>query len=102
MIRRPPRSTLTVPLFPSTPLFRSLYDISLKLKREQRFAQQLSIVVVAMTLLSALLGIFLSGVAVAPVRDLAMRVRHRRPEDWSQPLVEQFQDRKSTRLNSSH
>jgi hypothetical protein len=70
-----------------------LYDISLKLKREQRFAQQLSIVVVAMTLLSALLGIFLSGVAVAPVRDLAMRVRHRRPEDWSQPLVEHFHDR---------
>jgi signal transduction histidine kinase len=69
-----------------------LYDISLKLKREQRFAQQLSIVVVAMTLLSALLGIFLSGVAVAPVRDLAARVRHRRPEDWGQPLVEHFHD----------
>jgi len=50
-------------------------NISLKLKREQAFAQQLSIVVVAMTLLSALLGIFLSGVAVAPVRDLAARVR---------------------------
>jgi len=51
-----------------------------------------------MTLLSALLGIFLSGVAVAPVRDLAARVRHRRPEDWGQPLVEHFHDREIEEL----
>lgn len=70
-----------------------LYDISLKLKREQRFAQQLSIVAVAMTLLSALLGMLLSGAAVAPVAELAARVRHRRPEDWDQPLAEHFHDR---------
>jgi signal transduction histidine kinase len=69
-----------------------LYDISLKLKRERRFAQQLSIVAVAMTLLSAFLGRILSGAAVAPVADLAARVRHRRPEDWGQPLVEHFHD----------
>ena len=69
-----------------------LYDISLKLKREQRFAQQLSIVAVAMTLLSALLGIFLSGAVVAPVAELAAQVRHRRPEDWGQPLADQFHD----------
>jgi len=75
-----------------------LYDISLKLKREQRFAQQLSIVAVAMTLLSALLGIFLSSAAVAPVRDLAARVRHRRPEDWGQPLAEHFHDREIEEL----
>jgi signal transduction histidine kinase len=75
-----------------------LYDISLKLKREQRFTQQLSIVAVAMTLLSALLGIFLSSAVVAPVRDLAARVRHRRPEDWSQPLVEHFHDREIEEL----
>lgn len=75
-----------------------LYDISLKLKREQRFAQQLSIVSVAMTLLSALLGIFLSRAVVAPVRDLAARVRHRSPEDWSQPLVEHFHDREIEEL----
>jgi signal transduction histidine kinase len=75
-----------------------LYDISLKLKRERRFAQQLSIVAVAMTLLSALLGIFLSGAAVAPVRDLAARVRHRRPEDWGQPLADQFHDREIEEL----
>jgi len=77
-----------------------LYDISLKLKREQRFAQQLSIVAVAMTLLSALLGVFLSGAVVAPVRDLAARVRHRRPEDWDQPLVEHFHDREIEELAS--
>jgi signal transduction histidine kinase len=75
-----------------------LYDISLKLKRERRFAQQLSIVAVAMTLLSALLGIFLSGAAVAPVRDLAARVRHRRPEDWDRPLAEHFHDREIEEL----
>jgi signal transduction histidine kinase len=75
-----------------------LHDITLKLKRERRFAQQLSIVAVAMTLLSALLGIFLSGAATAPVRDLATRVRHRRPEDWSEPLVEHFHDREIEEL----
>ncbi|MBW8459119.1 MAG: HAMP domain-containing histidine kinase [Thiobacillus sp.] len=75
-----------------------LYDISLKLKREQRFAQQLSIVAVAMTLLSALLGVFLSGAAVARVRDLAARVRHRRPEDWDRPLAEHFHDREIEEL----
>ena len=75
-----------------------LYDISLKLKREQRFAQQLSIVAVAMTLLSALLGVFLSGAAVAPVRDLDARVRHRRPEDWDRPLAEHFHDREIEEL----
>ncbi|MDO9220999.1 MAG: hypothetical protein Q7T90_08230, partial [Thiobacillus sp.] len=75
-----------------------LYDISLKLKREQRFAQQLSIVAVAMTLLSALLGIFLSGAAVAPVADLAKRVRHRRPEDWDRPLAEHLHDREIEEL----
>jgi signal transduction histidine kinase len=75
-----------------------LYDISLKLKRERRFAQQLSIVSVAMTLLSALLGFFLSGAAVAPVADLAARVRHRRPEDWDHPLAEHFHDREIEEL----
>lgn len=75
-----------------------LYDISLKLKRERRFAQQLTVVAVAMTLLSALLGIFLSGAAVAPVRDLAARVRHRRPEDWDRPLAEHFHDREIEEL----
>jgi signal transduction histidine kinase len=75
-----------------------LYDISLKLKRERRFAQQLSIVSVAMTLLSALLGFFLSGAAIAPVADLAARVRHRRPEDWDHPLAEHFHDREIEEL----
>ncbi|MDQ1313931.1 MAG: hypothetical protein QG662_40 [Pseudomonadota bacterium] len=75
-----------------------LHDISLKLKRERRFAQQLSVVAFAMTLLSALLGIFLSGAAIAPVRDLAARVRHRRPEDWDRPLAEHFHDREIEEL----
>jgi signal transduction histidine kinase len=77
-----------------------LYDISLKLKREQRFAQQLSIVAVAMTLLSTLLGFFLSGAVVAPVAKLAAQVRHRRPENWDQPLAEHFHDREIEELAS--
>jgi len=48
--------------------------------------------------LSALLGILLSGVAVAPVADLAARVRHRKPEDWDLPLVDQFHDREIEEL----
>lgn len=75
-----------------------LYDISLQLKREQRFAQKLGLAAFAMTLLSALLGIVLSGAAVAPVRELAARVRHRRPEDWDQPLAEHFHDREIEEL----
>ena len=77
-----------------------LYDISLKLKREQRFAQQLSIVAVTMTLLSTLLGFFLSGAVVAPVAKLAAQVRHRRPENWDQPLAEHFHDREIEELAS--
>jgi signal transduction histidine kinase len=51
-----------------------------------------------MTLLSALLGIFLSGAAVAPLRDLAAQVQHRRPEDWDRPLAEHFHDREIEEL----
>jgi len=75
-----------------------LYDISLQLKREHRFAQQLGLIAVTMTLLSALIGVLLSGAAVAPVAKLAAQMRHRRPEDWDKPLAEHFHDREIEEL----
>jgi signal transduction histidine kinase len=67
-----------------------LYDTSLQARREQRFAWMLGLLAVAMTLLSALGGVWLSRTVVAPVADLAAKVRHRGPEDWEQPLADDF------------
>lgn len=51
-----------------------------------------------MTLLSALAGIGLSRATVAPVADLASRMRHLRPEDWDQLLAADFRDREIEEL----
>jgi signal transduction histidine kinase len=67
-----------------------LYDTSLQARREYRFAWMLGLMAVAMTLLSALGGIWLSRTVVAPVADLAAKVRHRNPDDWEQPLADDF------------
>ena len=67
-----------------------LYDTSLQARRETRFAWMLGLMAVAMTLLSALGGIWLSRSVVAPVADLAAKVRHRSPDDWEQPLADDF------------
>jgi signal transduction histidine kinase len=67
-----------------------LYDTSLQARREHRFAWMLGLMAVAMTLLSALGGIWLSRTVVAPVADLAAKVRHRNPDDWEQPLADDF------------
>lgn len=67
-----------------------LYDTSLLALREQRFAWMLGLMVIAMTLLSALGGIWISRTVVAPVADLAAKVRHRKPHDWEHPLSEDF------------
>src|SRR3712207_8832764 len=85
MIRRPPRSTL----FPYTTLFRSwlaLVRWSGLLRWEPRIA----------------LGLFLAGLAVATVWTLV-----RRPDLHHMARLMDFrgntrEDRKSTRLNSSH
>ncbi|MBI4755865.1 MAG: HAMP domain-containing histidine kinase [Betaproteobacteria bacterium] len=69
-----------------------LYDISLQIRREQRFAFLLGVIVLAMTMFSALGGIWLSRTVVAPVAELAARVRHRGPDDWQQPLADDFPD----------
>lgn len=67
-----------------------LYDTSLQARREHRFAWMLGLMAVAMTLLSTLGGIWLSRTVVAPVADLAAKVRHRSPDDWEQPLADDF------------
>jgi signal transduction histidine kinase len=67
-----------------------LYDTSLQKRREHRFAWMLGLMAVAMTLLSTLGGIWLARTVVAPVAELAAKVRHRSPDDWEQPLADDF------------
>lgn len=67
-----------------------LYDTTLQKRREQRFAWQLGLIAVAMTLLSALGGVWISRMVVAPVAELAGRVRHRGVEDWEHALADEF------------
>ncbi len=67
-----------------------LYDISLQQRREQRFALQLGLIAIVMTLVSALGGVWLSRTVVAPVSELAARVRHRGVEDWERSLSDEF------------
>ncbi len=67
-----------------------LYDISLQLRREQRFALQLGLIAIVMTLVSTLGGVWLSRTVVAPVSELAARVRHRGVEDWERSLSDEF------------
>jgi nitrate/nitrite-specific signal transduction histidine kinase len=67
-----------------------LYDTSLQQKREERFLFLLAVVAVAVTLLAALGGIWLSRSVVAPVTKLADKVHFLKPEDWDHPLAEDF------------
>jgi len=67
-----------------------LYDTSLQARRESRFAWMLGLMAIAMTLLSALGGVWLSRAVVAPVADLAAKVRHRSPDEWEHPLADDF------------
>jgi signal transduction histidine kinase len=67
-----------------------LYDTSLQIRREERFALMLGLMAFSMTLLSALGGIWLARTVVAPVTQLAAKVRHIRPEDWDHPLADDF------------
>src|SRR3712207_6859216 len=81
MIRRPPES----PLFPSTPLFRSLGQSRsywmLRMFTQNRQEEP-------------------AEVTQRRTDALALRVREHLPDDGN--LVNEGEDRKSTRLNSSH
>ena len=67
-----------------------LYDTSLQHRREQRFALLLGIIVLAATLFSALGGFWLARGVIAPVARLAAKVRTRGPDDWMNPLADDF------------
>src|SRR3712207_8850649 len=78
MIRRPPRSTL----FPYTTLFRSEPS---RRRRRPDAPRETAVR-------------FLGAVPVRSVRG----ARGRPPDPWSSRMTPEEQDRKSTRLNSSH
>src|SRR5690348_17914127 len=79
MLRRPPRSTL----FPYTTLFRS-FDGGRRRRQSARRD-------------------FLEHQPRQPVRRQAAKVQeHRRPDDRHEGWNDRGEDRKSTRLNSSH
>src|SRR5256885_5390306 len=84
MIRRPPRSTL----FPYTTLFRSL-----TMKKSQKLLLALAVVISCSTYSA-------SGQIYVQVRPVARVVVHNDPPP--SPRHVWVQDRKSTRLNSSH
>src|SRR3546814_4419832 len=120
MIRRPPRSTRTDTLFPYTTLFRSRTVFFLH--RLQTFDHgidaslfELAITLPVVTLddrVERLTGrrrqdrhqVAHAGLLGEVVADLVAQIRHRTLELARDHvgLVEQIEDRKSTRLNSSH
>src|SRR3546814_17219887 len=90
MIRRPPRSTLTDTLFPSTTLFRSYKESFIC-----RFVSELIDIFRALADPTRLRVVALLREMELAIGELAIVL------DQSQPRVSR-QDRKSTRLNSSH
>lgn len=70
--------------------FAVLYDSEQIHHREDQFKLYLGIGLLVMTLLSALLGFWLAGRVVAPVRELAMRVARFRPENLPATLAGDF------------
>ena len=67
-----------------------LYDTTLQQKREQRFILLLSASILVVALCSALGGVWLVGIIIAPVTELARRVRTRQPDVWSLQLADDF------------
>src|SRR3546814_5290604 len=99
MLRRPPRSTRTAPLFPYTTLFRSLDQdrLAARLVEEQG---ELGAVA-----LDRGRAVGASLVAVAEELDavgLARELHREMDMPPPRPAVDLSADRKSTRLNSSH
>lgn len=70
--------------------FYLLHDESLQLRREERFLLFLGAIVVAATLLSALGGMWLSRAVVAPLAELAAKVRNRGADADQRPLADDF------------
>ncbi len=70
--------------------FFMLHDATRQAQRERRFAWFLGAGVLIMTLLSAAGGLWLAGRVIAPVTELARRVRGLAPEDRPAPLAADF------------
>src|SRR3546814_11156980 len=96
MIRRPPRSTRTDPLFPYTTLFRSW--------RNGGRGVTIRYGITATNLGPLLVAATMKGICRLSFDEDAEALRARFPHAAIEPGGEDFQDldRKSTRLNSSH
>jgi len=73
--------------------FYLLHDKSLQTRREERFLLLLAAIAIAATLLSALGGMWVSRAVVAPLADLAAKVRGRgarQPDVEQRPLADDF------------
>ncbi|MBF0416816.1 MAG: HAMP domain-containing histidine kinase [Magnetococcales bacterium] len=67
-----------------------LYDTSLQHRREERFLLLVAISILAIVLISAVGGFWLVGGVIAPVTELARRVKDRSPDLWSLRLADAF------------
>ncbi|MBF0261634.1 MAG: HAMP domain-containing histidine kinase [Magnetococcales bacterium] len=67
-----------------------LYDTSLQHRREGRFLLLLAISMLAIVLISAVGGFWLVGGVIAPVTELARKVKDRSPDLWSLRLADAF------------
>src|SRR3546814_15968777 len=103
MMRRPPRSTRTDTLFPYSTLFRSMYapdkvpwlhGVAQALCRKAGFSPRISQEAIQVQTLVSLVASGL-GVALVPGVTRAYSTPH-------VAFVDLIEDRKSTRLNSSH
>lgn len=70
--------------------FYLLHDQSLQIRREERFQLFLGAIVIVATLLSALGGMWLSRAVVAPLAELAAKVRNRGADTGQRPLADDF------------
>ncbi|MBF0340489.1 MAG: HAMP domain-containing histidine kinase [Magnetococcales bacterium] len=67
-----------------------LYDTTLQQKREQRFMILMAASILVIMLIAAVGGFWLVGVVIAPVTELARRVKHRQPDVWDLRLADDF------------
>ncbi|MBF0109379.1 MAG: HAMP domain-containing histidine kinase [Magnetococcales bacterium] len=67
-----------------------LYDTTLQQKREQRSILFILGSIVIVGLIAALGGVWLVGVIIAPVTELANRIRNRRTDVWVLELADDF------------
>ncbi|HIJ84934.1 MAG TPA: histidine kinase, partial [Magnetococcales bacterium] len=70
--------------------FFFLFDTTLQQRREEKILFFIGASIVIVVLISAMGGVWLVEIIIAPVTELAMRVRNRRPDVWTIQLDEDF------------